>query len=374
MKSQRRTFLIIGCATALLIILVAWRVMQNARAARVHPEDQPLPVNTTYSKVQPMPLIIQAVGQVQSEHTVDVKPQVNGILKEVFFQEGQYVEKGQKLFQIDPAPFEAALASAKSAAEDTKANADRLEPLVKQDYVTAQEYQDARAAADQAQATMQQAQINLSYTDIRAQVSGRTGSLAVRAGNVVAPTDAIPLVVINQMKPILVQYIIPQQDLDQVREYQAKHPVKVVIKHENGDGELDDGGLVFIDNTVNTNTGTVMLKARLPNLREQLWPGQYVDVEMQLAVQKDAVVVPQNAVQTGQDGNFVYLVQAGNAVVHAVKVDRQIGDLAVISAGLKGGEQVITLVPRNLRPDMKVVPLGAITTPPPTVQLPTVAQ
>jgi multidrug efflux system membrane fusion protein len=373
-KSQRQTFLIIGCTAALILTLLAWRVIENARAARVHPEDQPLPVNTAYSEVQPMPVILQAVGQVQSEHTVQVKPQVNGILKEVDFQEGQYVEQGQKLFQIDPAPFEAALASAKAAAEDTKANADRLEPLAKQDYVTAQEYQDARSAADQAQATLQQAQINLSYTDIRAQVSGRTGSLAVRAGNVVAPTDATPLVVINQMKPILVQYIVPQQNLEEVREYQAKHPIKVVIKHENGDGELDEGDLVFIDNTVNTSTGTVMLKARLPNLREQLWPGQYVDVEMQLAVQKDAVTVPQNSVQTGQDGNFVYLVQSGSAVVRNVKVDRQIGDLAVISSGLKGGEQIITVVPRNLRPDMKVQALGAITTPAPTVQMPTPTQ
>ncbi len=176
------------------------------------------------------------------------------------------------------------------------------------------------------------------------------------------------------MKPILVQYIVPQQNLEEVREYQAKHPIKVVIKHENGDGELDEGALVFIDNTVNTSTGTVMLKSRLPNLREQLWPGQYVDVEMQLAVQKDAVTVPQNSVQTGQDGNFVYLVQSGSAVVRDVKVDRQIGDLAVISSGLKGGEQIITVVPRNLRPDMKVQALGAITTPPPTVQLPTPTQ
>jgi RND family efflux transporter MFP subunit len=373
-KSQRKTFLFIGCGALLLATLLAWRVIENARAARVHPEDRPLPVNTAYSKVQPMPLIIQAVGQVQSEHTVDVKPQVSGVLKEIFFQEGQYVEQGQKLFQIDPAPFEAALASAKSAAEDTKANADRLEPLAKQDYVTAQEYQDARAAADQAQAAMQQAQINLSYTDIRAQVSGRTGSLAVRTGNVVAPTDATPLVVINQMKPILVQYIIPQQNLEEVREYQAKHPIKVVINHENGVGELDDGSLVFIDNTVNTSTGTVMLKARMPNLREQLWPGQYVDVEMQLSLQKDALVVPQNAVQTGQDGNFIYVVQDGSALLREVKVDRQIGDWAVITSGLKAGERVITLVPRNLRPNMKVQPLGDISTPPPTVQMPTAPQ
>ena len=371
MKSQRQTLLIVACIALILATLLTWRVIENARAARVRPQDRPLPVNTSFSRVQPMPIDIQAVGQVQSEHTVQVKPQVTGILKQVLFQEGQYVEQGQKLFQIDPAPFEAALASAKSAAEDTKANADRLESLVKQDYVTPQEYQDARTAADQAQAAYQTAEINLSYTDIRAAVSGRTGSLSVRAGNLVAPTDAAPLVVINQMKPILVQYVIPQQALDEVRSYLAKRSIKVIINHENGVGELDQGDLVFIDNAVNTNTGTVMLKARLPNLHEQLWPGQYVDVEMQLAMQKDAVVVPQSAVQTGQDGNFVYVVRDGAAVVQNVKVDRQVGDLAVIASGLHGNEQVVTLVPRDLRPDMKVQALGADTTPPAIVQLPT---
>ena len=370
MKAQSKFALFAGCGVLLLATLLVWRVIENARAARVHPEDRPLPVNTSYSRVQPMPLLIQAVGQVQSEHTVQVKPQVTGVLKQVLFQEGQYVEQGQPLFQIDPAPFAAALASARSAAEDTKANADRLESLVKQDYVTPQEYQDARTAADQAEANYKQAEINLSYTDIRAAVSGRTGSLAVRAGNVVAPTDVAPLVVINQMKPILVQYVIPQQALEQLRAYQARNPIKVVVNHENGVGELDRGSLVFIDNAVNTSTGTVMLKARMPNQHEQLWPGQYVDVEMQLAVQKDAVVIPQSAVQTGQNGNFVYVVQDGNATVRDIKVDRQVGDLAVIASGLHGGEQVVTLVPRELRPDMKVEALGADATPPATVQLP----
>ena len=370
MKSNRKTFIFIGCVALLLAVLLTWRVVENARAARVRPQDRPLPVNTALARVQPMPLVIQAVGQVQSEHMVQVRPQVNGILKQVFFNEGDSVEVGQRLFQIDPAPFEAALASAKAAAEAAQANADRLEPLAKQDYATPQEYQDARATADQAQAAYRQAQINLSYTDIRAQVSGRTGSLAVRSGNLVSTTDTAPLVVINQMRPILVQFNIPQQTLEDVRSYQAKHPIKVDIFHDNGQGELDEGALVFVDNTVNPSSGTVMLKARLPNQHEQLWPGQYVGVNMQLAVQKNAVVVPQSSIQTGQDGNFVYLVRDGKAVLQDVKVDRQIDDLAVISSGLVGGEQVITLVPRNLRADLAVMPLGNDSTPAAAVQLP----
>lgn len=370
MTPKRKTFLFIGCGAAVLAALLTWRIVQNARPARLRPQERPLQVNASLSRIQPMPLIIQAVGQVQSEHTIEVKPQVSGVLKQVFFQEGQYVEQGQRLFQIDPAPFEAALASAKAAWENAKANADRLAPLAKQDYATQQELDNAQATADQAQAAYQQAQINLGYTDIRAEVSGRTGSLAVRAGNVVTPTDTMPLVVINQMKPILVQYVIPQQALEGLRKYQAGHPIKVIINHENGVGELDQGWLVFIDNTVNPSSGTVMLKARMPNQREQLWPGQYVDVEMQLAVQKNAVVVPETAVQTGQNGNFVYLVKGGDAVVQDVKVDRQVGDLVVIGSGLEGGEQVITLVPRNLRPDMKVEAVGHSDTPAPLVQLP----
>lgn len=370
MTAKRKTILIVSCGAIALATLLTWRIVQNARATRLRPQDRPLRVNTSLSRIQPMPVIIQAVGQVQSEHTVEVKPQVSGVLKQVFFQEGQYIRQGQRLFQIDPAPFEAALASAKAAWENAKANADRLAPLAKQDYATQQELDNAQAAADQAQAAYQQAQINLGYTDIRAEVAGRTGSLAVRTGNVVAPSDATPLVVINQMKPILVQYVIPQQALEDVRKYQAGHPIKVIVNHENGIGEIDEGGLVFIDNAVNTSTGTVMLKARMPNRLEQLWPGQYVNVEMQLAVQKNAVVVPQTSVQTGQNGNFVYLVKDGDAVVQDVKVDRQVGDLVVIGSGLHGGEQVITLVPRNLRPDMKVQAVGRDSTPAPLVQLP----
>lgn len=368
--TAKKTRWIIGGTTALLVLLVALRVVSNIRASHHRADGDPLPVDVDTARVQSMPVLVQAVGQVQSEHSVQVRPQVNGLLQQVSFSEGQTVAEGQSLFRIDPAPFQAALASAKAAAENAKANADRLEPLAKQEFVTPQEYENARATSDQAAAAYQQAQINLSYTDIKAPIGGRTGSLAVKSGNLVAPTDATPLVVINQMKPILVQYAIPQQVLEQVRSYQAKHPIDVVITHEDGQGQLDQGQLVFVDNTVNTSTGTVMLKARLPNSREQLWPGQYVGVRMQLALQANAVVIPVSAVQTGQDGNFVYLVVGGKAVTRPVKVDRQVDNLAIIASGLKGGEHVVTLVPRNLRPDLAVAPLVHDVAPAAAVNLP----
>lgn len=370
MTPKRKTLWIIGGTCTLLALLVTLRVVSNTRAGRRHADPGALTVDMVAAKLQPMPVTLQAIGQVESEHSVQIRPQVPGMLKQVLFTEGQYVSTGQRLFLIDPAPYEAALASAKAAAENAQASANRLAPLAKQDYATQQELDDARAAADQAQATYRQAQINLSYTDIRAPIGGRTGSLAVKSGNVLAINDANPLVVINQMQPIQVQFQLAQQFLPEIRDYQGRSSVKVIITREDGSGDLDEGKLVFVDNAVNTSTGTVMLKASLPNRHEQLWPGQYVGVTLQLAVQPKAVVVPQSAVLTGQDGNYVYLVVDGKALPRDIKVDRQIGDLAVVSAGLKGGERLVARVPRTLRPGMSVAPGDSQGPPAPVVSLP----
>jgi multidrug efflux system membrane fusion protein len=302
-----------------------------------------------------MPLSLQAVGQVQSEHSVQIRPQVSGMLEAVYFSEGQAVTKGQRLFRIDPAPYEAALGAMRATAKNAQASAARLAPLAGKEYVTPQEFDNARATADQARAALTQAEIDLAYTDIRAPIAGRTGSLAVKAGNLVAPNDAAPLVVINQMQPILVQYSIPQQILPQLQHHQAQGGIRIFITREDGSGDLGEGELIFIDNAVTTDTGTVTLKARLPNTQEQLWPGQYVGVRTQLAVQDDAIVVPLTAVQTGQSGNFVYLVEQGSANIRPVHVDRQVDDLAIIATGLKAGDKVVTRAPRNLRPGVRVV-------------------
>lgn len=281
------------------------------------------------------------------------------MLQTVYFKEGRAVDKGQKLFRIDPSQYQTALIAARAEWEYAKEQAQRLAPLAGKEYVTTQEYDTARAAVDQAQAALKQAEINFAYTDIRAPIAGRTGSLGAKSGNLVAPGDSTPLVVINQMQPILVQYSIPQQSLSELRRYQAQHSIRIFITHEDGSGDLGRGELVFIDNTVNTETGTVLLKARVGNAQEQLWPGQYVGVRNQFAMQPDAVVVPQTAVQTGQSGNFVYAVEEGSAAIRAVQVDRQVDDLAVISSGLKAGETVVTRAPRNLRPGVKVVSTDA---------------
>jgi RND family efflux transporter MFP subunit len=355
-NKKTKAFFIVGMIVAILVILVTWRVISNARIANAKRVTQALPVDTAVAVVKPMPIQLMAVGQVQSEHTVAVQPQISGVLKQVFFREGQYVDVGQPLFLIDPAPFEAALASAKAAYLTAKAQADREAPLAAKDYISPQDYESAVATATQAKAALQQAEINLSYTRIKSPIEGLTGSLSVKAGNVVTPTETMPLVTINQMKPILVQFTIPQQSLAEVRHYDAGHGITVFVTNEDGSGNLGQGKLVFIDNTVNNTTGTVMLKAEIPNKQVRLWPGQYVAVTLQLTIQQDAVVIPDTAVQAGQDGNFVYTVVDEKAVIAPVTEDRQIGDNAVISKGLKAGEIVVTHVPRTLKNDMPVIP------------------
>lgn len=338
-----------------LSALVGWRVVTSAKGNHANRKAAPpLSVVTELATIRSMPIQLLAVGQVQSEHTVNIQPQISGVLKQVYFTEGQYVKAGQPLFLIDPAPYEAALASAKASYLAAKTQADREKPLAAKGYVSPQEYESSVATAAQTQAALQQAQINLAYTRIVSPIDGLTGNLIVKSGNVVSPSNTTPLVTINQMKPILVQYSLAQQFLPQIRKYNAHHDIKVFITNEDGTGSRGEGNLVFIDNTVNTVTGTVLFKAEVPNSDIELWPGEYVGVNTRLAVQADAVTIPDSAIQSGQEGNFVYEVVDGVTKVQNVVVNRVVGNLAVISSGLKGGERVITQVPRSLRPGIAV--------------------
>ena len=342
------------CAALLIAGLAARRPASDARTAGASSSPPALAVPIVPVRVRAMPVVLEATGFVVSEHTVQVRPQISGLLKRVFFTEGDPVRLGQRLFLIDPAPLQAELDSARAARDSTRANLERLQGLVQGNYVTPQEFINARASAEQAEAAYRRAAITLSYTDIRAAVAGRSGGLTVRAGNLVAPTDAAPLVTINQTRPIEVQFSLAQQFLPRLRSAQAGGALGVVVLREDGAGELDHGTVVFMDNAVNASTGTLTLKARVPNEREQLWPGQFVTVRVQLALESHALIVPETAVQTGPAGNYVYVVVAGRATKRAVSVDRHQDDLAVIATGVKDGEQVVERVPTSLRPGMVV--------------------
>jgi multidrug efflux system membrane fusion protein len=329
----------------------------------------PIAVRVIQPKRQPMPVLIEAVGTVESEHSVAVRPQVNGTLTAVRFKEGDYVKQGQVLFQIDSRPMQAAVAQSTAAVRrdeaqlaQAQAQEGRLRSLVEKDYITKQEYDVAATTAKSLEATvnsnraaLEQAQLQLGYAQITAPISGRTGSLSVKTGNLVtAGTSGIPLVVINSTKPILVSLPVPQRYLDDIRRYWGTPDLKVEIAANRGEQTMVEGKLVFIDNTVNPTTGTILLKAQVGNEKEELWPGQFLAARIVLKVEQDAMVLPERAVQPGQQGPFVFIVSEGRARVRDVVVDRQVGDLVVITKGLNGDEQIVIDVPPTLAPNSQV--------------------
>ena len=329
----------------------------------------PIPVRTVTPKRQPMPVIIDAVGTVEAEHSVAIRPQASGVLTAVSFREGDYVKAGQVLFQIDPRPMQAAVEQSRAAVvrdeaqlKQAQAQEMRLRPLVEKDYVTRQEYDVAATQAKSLEATvnanraaLEQAQILLAYSRIVAPIAGRTGSLSVKAGNLVtAGTSGTPLVVINSTQPILVSIPVPQRYLNDVRKYWGTPDLKVEIATDRGGATLVEGKLVFIDNTVNPTTGTILLKAQIKNEKEELWPGQFLAARIVLRVEQDALVLPEGAVQPGQEGPYVFVVRDGRARVVNIGVDRQVGEQVVIAEGLQGSEQVVIDVPPTLAPNSPV--------------------
>jgi len=321
-----------------------------------------------------MPVLIEAVGTVEPEHTVQVRAQVNGVLKAVDFREGDKVKAGQVLFQIDPATYQAQynqvlaqLERDKAQLENARAQQQRLEPLLKREFITRQEYDvavtsakslEATVAADEAAA--EQARIQLSYARITAPISGRTGTLSVKPGNLVQGASGnAPLVTINTMDPILVSFSVPERQLDEIRKYQTDRQMRIEILPDRNAPPVAEGKLVFVDNTVTAQTGTVLLKTRVPNANEVIWPGQFVSVRIVLTIEPEAVVVPEAAVQPGQDSSFVYVVDENNKVkVQPVKIARQIGAEVVIASGIKAGDRVITEIPQALAPGGTVTVAG----------------
>jgi RND family efflux transporter MFP subunit len=332
----------------------------------------PVLVTTVTAQRQPMPVVVDAVGTVESEHSVAIRPQTNGVLESILFKEGDPVKKGQLLFRIDPRPMVAAAEQARAAlARDqaqlaqAQAQEKRLSPLADKDYITRSEYEVALTQSKSLQATveanraaLEQAKLQLSYASITSPIDGRTGSLSVRSGNLVsAGTGGLPLVVINSTRPILVSLSVPQRYLDDVRRAWAEGVIKVEISPNTA--ASSEGALIFIDNAVNQQTGTIALKARVKNEREELWPGQFVTARVVLKVEQDALVLPESAVQPGQDGSFVYIAKDGRAHLQNVQVDRQVDELVVISKGLTGGEQVVRDVPPSLANGSSIALRGA---------------
>lgn len=315
-----------------------------------------------------MPVNLRAIGRVTPTQTVTLRPQVTGQIAKVHFKDGQDVKTGDILFTIDRRPFEVALAEAKaglgqaSAQEGNAVDQERrYQNLAKDGAVPQKELEQAattaKAAASQtsgAEATVQKAQLNLDFCDVRAPISGRAGRILADVGNV-ASAYQTDLVVINQITPIEVTFSMPEQQLPSLQRGLATGSLKVAA-HTSLPERLDtEGRLEFLDNTVRPNTGTIDVRATFQNDPQVLWPGQYANLSVEVSVDKNVVVVPARAVQPGQDSAFVFVVHPDNtAHVAPVVVARTVENEAVISEGLKGDEKVVVDGQDRLRDGGKV--------------------
>lgn len=329
-------------------------------------------VRTAAVTIETVPIVLDAPGAVEADQSVAVRAEANGILQKINFREGDLVNAGQVLFQIDSSlpqaevdKARANLARDQAAADEARAQARRLAPLVAKEYVTQQEYAQALAQERAAVATVQadqaalkSVQAQLGYARITAPISGRAGILNIKQGNLVSAASALPLVVINATRPVMVAFSVPQQQLQNIRERQREHRLEVEIRRDAGNEVLTRGVLAFIDNAVDMQTGTIRMKARIPNQDEIVWPGELVSLRLILGMQQDALVVPESAIQLGQSGTFVYTLVDGKAHVQPIKVARQVGRRIVVAEGLQAGQQVIVSPPNNLRPESPVEPMA----------------
>ena len=356
----------------------------------------PVPVEVAEAALKSVPVDITVVGNVEAYSVVTVRAQTGGMLNEVRFAEGDYVKKGDLLFVIDPKPLEGQMNSAKAnmakssallkqaqaqlARDTASANyardqAERYQKGVTEGVFAKEQGEQLKSAAaalmqvleaDRASISSAEAQISadqsainnlniqIGYTTVEAQLEGRTGNILQKAGNIVT-ANTTDLATIYQVEPIYVTFAVPEARLGDIKRYSEANKLAVTARAQDGSGGVETGQLTFIDNTVDTSTGTIKLKGTFPNKQHKLWPGQFVNVGLRLTTRNNAVVVPNQAVQTGQDGTYVYVVGEDRAVsVRPVKTGPRIDQDMVIDDGLKGGETVVTEGQLRLQPGSKV--------------------
>lgn len=377
------------------------------------PQRPPVAVAVVTARRAPVPYTLDANGIVTPIQTAAVASQVDGIITNVFFQEGQEVSKGQPLFQVDPRPYRnayevavATLAKDSATAANAEKQVRRYSQLVEQRYVTKEEGDqlEATSAASDAvvradRAAVASARFNLDNTTIRAPISGKTGSLLVRIGNLVHANGATPLVTINQVRPIMVRFAVPAAQLPLILQYGARGglPVTAIPGGAAPSASLGDsstgapvdapaqltpagspagsahqdppndppsgpmaatptkGTLSFIDNAVDTTTGTVTLKATFDNTDGSLWAGQFAATTLRLFVEQNALIVPTQAVVTGQKGTYVYVVDGDTAKQRPVSIERTAGGIAIVASGLSDGARVVTDGQSRLTPGARVL-------------------
>ena len=353
---------------ALVLALPACSKPGTAAGQGQRPAAGAVPVRVGTATREDMPVQIRAIARVEAYNTVTIKPRVAGQIMSVYFTEGQDVKAGEPLFNIDPRPYQAALAQAEGTlardialAKDAADEAAWQRNLLQEHVAAQREYDRSQAAADSAQATVRadqaavaQARLNLEYCSVVSPIDGRTGGRLADMGNVVKADDTA-LVVINQINPIYVAISVPEQNLAQIKRYQAAGHLPVEATIPQDEGPPEHGELTFIDNQVDRTTGMILLKGTFGNEERRLWPGQFVSAVLTLTTEPGAIVVPSQAVQTGQSGQYVFVVKDDQTVeMRPVTVGLVLENRTVIQRGVEAGDTVVTDGQLRLVPGVKV--------------------
>lgn len=330
----------------------------------------PVPVQMAGALQKDMPRLIDSIGNVQSLRTVAIKSQVDGIIAQIHFREGDEVKAGDVLVSLDRRPFEnglsiarADLANARAEADQAAKDADRYAHLDQKEAISKEQLAQVQTKAETSRAQVQakeaavaNAELQLSYAEIRAPIAGRTGQLLLHEGALVKANDVSQsIVTLNQLAPVSVAFAVPEDTLASIRAALAAGGVTVSVSESQAGISRIEGKLEFVDNAVDPSTGTITLKAIFPNEDHTLWPGQFVHAETQVGVDRGAVVIPTSAIQTGQTGSQVFVVKPDHSVeLRQVKIVRTVDDQALISEGVNGGETVVTDGQLRLVPGSKV--------------------
>jgi multidrug efflux system membrane fusion protein len=347
-----------------------WYFGRDPVAAHVAAKQPPaVPITAGVAQQQDMPIILDGLGTVQAFNTVTVRTRIDGQIEKIAFTEGQEVNAGDVLMQIDARPLQAQLAQARATKARDEAqlvnarlNLERTSSLAKREFASQQSMDTQQslvaqlaAAVQGDQATIDNAEVQLGYTTIRSPIAGRVGIRLVDAGNVVHANDAGGLVVITQVHPISVLFTLPQDYLDQVNKAQNQTPLKIQAFKRDGGTLLGEGTLALIDNQIDTTTGTMRLKATFPNPDNTLWPGQFVSARALVGMRHDAVVVPAQVVQRGPNGTYAYVIKPDRTVEQRpVKTGTTQKGMMLIEDGLTPGEQVVVDGQYKLQPGSRV--------------------
>jgi multidrug efflux system membrane fusion protein len=374
MRSEAFRKAVLFSGTVVVLLAVWGCSVKTVQTAPI----QAVPVTVAKVVQKTVPIELTAIGSGEAYSSVSVKAQVNAILEQVHFTQGDFVKQGQLLFSLDARPFQAAVDQAQATLAHDKAQAElavvesaRYEKLFaagvgsKEQFDQMKATSDAQGALVQADdAALQAAKLQLEYCKIYSPIAGRTGALGVTPGNLVKQNDVPVLIVIDQVSPLYIDFSIPEQYLGAVKDVLGEGRLQVSAT-PYGATSSEMGSLSFVDNTVDNTTGTIKLKATFPNGDHRLWPGQFATMTLRLAVQENATIVPSQAVQVGQAGDFVFVVAPdSSAEQRSVKVARTIGGDSVIAQGLKPGETVVTDGQMRLIPGIKVqIKQSAVVTP-----------